>query len=104
MPATHLLALPAIVIGEYRYGVRRSRFRARYESWLEQVIRATRILEITLATTDTYAEVRLSLRRKGRPLPASDTWIAALALQHGLPLLSRDAHFDNVDGLTRTSW
>jgi len=74
------------------------------ESWLERTIRAVRVGLITLATTDSYAAVRLMLRRKGRPIPANDVWIAALALQHRLPVLSRDAHFDSVDGLTRVSW
>jgi predicted nucleic acid-binding protein len=30
--------------------------------------------------------------------------LAALALQHGLPVLSRDEHFDAVAGLERRSW
>jgi len=104
LPAAHQLALPVIVIGEYRYGVQRSRDRTRFENWLEQVIRATRVLEITVATTNSYADVRSMLHRKGKPIPASDAWISALALQHRLPVLSRDAHFDNVEGLTRISW
>jgi len=98
LPATHLLALPVIVIGEYRYGVQR------FETWLEQVIRVTRVLNVTLATTSFYADLRSMLQRKGKPIPASDAWIAALALQHRLPVLSRDTHFDVVDGLTRISW
>jgi len=31
-------------------------------------------------------------------------WIAALALQHGLTVVSRDAHFSEVDGLSLESW
>jgi predicted nucleic acid-binding protein len=104
LPAAHLLALPVIVIGEYRYGVQRSRDRTRFETWLEQVIRTTRVLEVTLATTKSYADVRLMLHRKGKPIPASDAWISALAIQHRLPVISRDGHFDDVDGLTRISW
>ena len=104
LPAAHSLALPVIVIGEYRYGVRRSRDRIRFESWLEEVIRAARVLEITLETTKSYADVRMMLHHKGKPIPAADVWIAALALQHRLPVLSRDAHFDVVDGLTRIDW
>ena len=36
------------------------------------------------------------LKQSGRPLPSNDLWIAALARQHRLPLLSRDGHFDFV--------
>ncbi|MFN7976291.1 MAG: hypothetical protein U0166_28820 [Acidobacteriota bacterium] len=31
-------------------------------------------------------------------------WIAALALQHELPVLSRDEHFDSVPALSRVTW
>ncbi len=49
-------------------------------------------------------DVRVGLKRTGRPIPANDAWIAALALQHGLPVLSRDRHFDAVPGLERAGW
>lgn len=104
LPPAHQVALPVIVLGEYRYGIQRSRERTRFETWLEQVVRSSRILEINLATTKSYAEVRMMLHRKGKPIPASDAWISALALQHQMPVLTRDAHFDFVDGLTRIGW
>jgi predicted nucleic acid-binding protein len=104
MPADHLLVLPVVVIGEYLYGVQRSRERATLKSWLDRTIQAVSVGVITLATADSYAAVRNMLRLKGRPIPANDAWIAALALQHRLPLLSRDAHYDFVDGLTRVTW
>jgi len=36
--------------------------------------------------------------------PANDLWIAALCRQHPLPLLSRDRHFDGVNGIKRIGW
>jgi predicted nucleic acid-binding protein len=36
---------------------------------------------------------------RGTPIPTNDIWIAALAMQHGLPLYTRDAHFSSVAGL-----
>jgi predicted nucleic acid-binding protein len=44
------------------------------------------------------------LKQSGRPLPSNDLWIAALARQHRLPLLSRDGHFDFVSALQRIGW
>ena len=38
------------------------------------------------------------------PIPENDIWIAALAIQHGLAVASRDAHFDHVKGPKRVSW
>jgi tRNA(fMet)-specific endonuclease VapC len=59
---------------------------------------------VTDETAVAYAALRLTLRRSGRPIPANDAWIAALALQHRLPILSRHEHFDGVPGLDRRSW
>jgi tRNA(fMet)-specific endonuclease VapC len=59
---------------------------------------------VTDATAIAYAGLRRALKRLGRPIPANDAWIAALALQHQLPILSRDAHFDVVAGVERRSW
>jgi predicted nucleic acid-binding protein len=97
-------AVPAIVLGEYRYGIRRSRDRARYEQWLQVVLAGCRVLPVDERTAEHYAEIRDELRRRGRPIPANDLWIAALARQHALPLLSRDRHFDSVPGLRRIGW
>lgn len=98
------VAIPVIVLGEYRYGIRQSRNRSRYERWLEKLVAACRVLVIDKGTAEEYAEVRDQLKRKGRPIPGNALWIAALARQHGLPLLSRDQHFDFVSGLHRIGW
>lgn len=96
--------IPVIVLGEFRYGIAASRHRAVYEEWLRSNLAAFEILPITERTTMTYAAVRLALKRSGRPIPSNDAWIAALALQHRLPVLSRDQHFDVVVGIERRSW
>lgn len=97
-------AIPVIVLGEFRYGIAESRHRARYESWLEGALGRFEVLAVTEETAISYAALRVALRRSGRPIPANDAWIAALALQHALPVLSRDAHFDSVPDLQRASW
>jgi tRNA(fMet)-specific endonuclease VapC len=43
----------------------------------------------------------MGVKKKGKPIPANDLWIAALCPQYPLPLLSRDRHFDFVSGLQR---
>lgn len=98
------VAIPVIVLGEYRYGIKQSRNRTRYEQWLEKMIVACRVLEVDKTTAVQYAEVRDQLKRQGRPIPGNDLWIAALTKQYALPLLSRDQHFDHVAGLERIEW
>ena len=98
------VVIPVIVLGEFRYGIAQSRHRESYESWLSENLSDFDIVNITEATTLTYAAIRLQLKRSGRPIPANDVWIAALALQHRLPILSRDEHFDAVDKVRREAW
>ena len=96
--------LPVIVIGEYRYGIARSKHRRRLERLLELLIRESIVLLIDEDTTPHYATVRENLRRAGTPIPENDVWIAALARQHGEAIVSRDRHFDLVDASLRASW
>lgn len=54
-------------------------------------------------TGEFYAAILNDLRRKGSPIPTNDLWIAAVALQQGLPLFSKDRHFERVSGLVLVS-
>ena len=98
------VALPVIVLGEYRLGIAQSRHRAGYESWLRQWIAAVTVLDIDDGTTHCYSAIGLELKRKGKPIPTNDLWIAALCRQRSLPVVSRDQHFDLVAGLRRLNW
>lgn len=58
-----------------------------------------RLTPVTAATADRYGRISADLRRKGRPVPQNDMWIAAQAMETGALLLSFDAHFKEIDGL-----
>ena len=98
------LALPVVVIGEYRYGIAQSRHRARYRRWLDSLINDCSVLDINEQSTHHYAAINVELRQAGKPIPTNDLWVAALCRQHDLPLLSRDRHFDVVSGIRRVDW
>jgi predicted nucleic acid-binding protein len=98
------IAVPVIVLGEYRFGIGQSRHRVAYEVWLREWLQAVSVLNVDDETTRSYALIALELKKKGKPIPANDLWIAALCRQHSLPLLSRDRHFDVVPGLRRIEW
>ena len=98
------LAVPVIVLGEYRFGIAQSRHRASYENWLQEWNSSVTVLDIDDDTTRSYAVIGLELKKKGKLIPSNDLWIAALCRQHSLPLLSRDRHFDLVPGLKRIDW
>ena len=98
------IEIPVIVLGEYRHGIAQSRHRSSYESWLDALLHDCLVLDIQEPTTHHYAEISLELKRKDKPIPTNDRWIAALCRQHSLPLLSRDRHFDLVTGIKRIAW
>ena len=96
--------LPVIVVGEYRFGLARSRARQQLSELLDQLIAESDVLEVDLETASVYAEIRTRLRERGQPIPENDIWIGALCLQHRMALVSRDVHFDSVPGLQRWTW
>ena len=98
------LAVPVIVLGEYRLGIAQSRHKVTYENWLRDWVSAVNVLDVDEETTYCYAAIGLELKTKGKPIPANDLWIAALCRQYSLPLLSQDRHFDFVPGLRRIDW
>ncbi len=56
-------------------------------------------IPVTETTAEWYAHIKQALRKKGRPIPVNDIWIAANCMEHGACLVSFDAHFTAVDGL-----
>jgi len=102
--SAHVVALPVIVLGEYYFGLTTSNQRARLESDLAELLRDVQVLDISAITAAHYAEIRVELKARARPIPENDLWIAALARQHNLPILTRDRHFEAVPGIGRISW
>jgi len=98
------VAIPVIVLGEYRFGITLSRHQPEYERWLEDMVSVCDVLEVSEGTAIWYAELRGQLKEAGTPIPSNDVWIAALCRQHTLSILSRDRHFDLVKGLRRLDW
>ena len=97
-------AIPVIVLGEYRFGIRSSRHQAAHETWLRQNLSFFDVLPIGEKTTVAYAEIRHEMKALGRPIPENDLWIAALARQHRLAVLTRDRHFSLVPRLEVLGW
>jgi tRNA(fMet)-specific endonuclease VapC len=95
------IIVPVIVLGELLAGFAHGMKEAENRAELAKFLDASRVR--TLAVDDDtarwYAQVYAQLRRAGSPIPANDLWIAAQALQHGLPVLTFDRHFEAVEGL-----
>lgn len=99
--SAHEIHLPLIVLAELLAGFAAGTRVQRNRHQLAQFMASPRVhlMKPDEKTAQLYADVFGDLRRRGTPIPTNDLWIAALARQHRLPLLSFDAHFRAVQGL-----
>ena len=96
--------IPVVAVGELFFGAAKS---GRPAENIERVERFASGRSIVLCDVDVareYGRVKQRLRDKGRPLPENDIWIAAAAMYHDMTLVTRDAHFQEVDELRTAGW
>lgn len=93
--------VPVVALGELRAGFHAGSRPAKNETRLQWFLSqdGVSIEGIDAAVSHRYAEIHAALRRRGTPIPTNDLWIAAIALEIGLVLYTRDAHFGRVPGL-----
>lgn len=94
-----VLYLPVTVSGELLFGAKNSANRLHNETRYRAFINTCILLNTNSLVAEIYAEIRLSLKQRGRPIPENDIWIAALCVVHEVPLLSHDHHFEYIEGL-----
>jgi tRNA(fMet)-specific endonuclease VapC len=95
------ISICSISIGELLSGFKAGSKENRNREELEEFLDSPRVQlhNIDEDTAEFYAEIKNGLKKKGRPIPTNDIWIAATALQHGLKLYTNDLHFKYVPGL-----
>ena len=94
----------SIVLGELYYGAQKS---SRVEVNIARVstfAAANAVLGCDTATAQYYGAIKNQLRATGQPIPENDIWIAATAKQHRLTLVTRDGHFQAIEGLVVEQW
>ena len=97
--ATPEALIPFVTYAELLAGVERAHDPPAEDKRVSDTLGANRIVYAELRTLSLYGSISAQLQRFGQPIPMNDLWIAALALQHDLPLLTGDAHFTRVPGL-----
>ena len=98
------VSIPAIVIGELFYGAKKSGRSQENSRRIDRFVSDNVILNCDAETAKFYGKIKNNLRVKGHPIPENDIWIAAIALQHKLTLISRDKHFKEVGDLMLKKW
>lgn len=96
--------LPSIALGELYFGAFKSAHPNANVERIDRLADSTVILYCDSTTALHYGQIKTSLRAKGRPIPENDIWIAAIAQQHGLTVVSRDLHFREIEILPVEEW
>lgn len=96
-----IVGVSVIVLGEllagFAVGTRERTNRRELDAILDSP--RVRIYPVNDETTAHYASIYRHLKRKGRPIPTNDLWIAAGCMQQGFRLLTANKHFAEIDGL-----
>jgi len=96
----------AITVGELYYGVHKSPRPDYYRERLERLVwPRVQILPFDREAAEVYGELRAELERQGKPLADADLMIAAIALAHGLTLVTGNVrHFARIADLKVENW
>jgi predicted nucleic acid-binding protein len=93
--------IPLVVLAEIKAGFYGGSQQHRNETLLRQFL-AKPTVDVLLPgreTAEQYARLFVQLKRAGSPVPDNDLWIASLALEHDLTLITRDRHFQHIPQL-----
>ncbi len=98
---THKIFLPLVVIGELRAGFANGNRTSENETLLGRFLDTANVdtLPLSLSTTKFFADTFLQVKKSGKALGTNDLWIAALAKEHSLPILTLDADFQRIKGV-----
>ena len=95
---------PSVALGELYYGAQKSSRREENVARVDRFAVVNEVLPPDVESARQYGAIRNALRRKGKPVPDNDIWVAAIARQHDLKLVTRDEHLREIEGLTTEDW
>ncbi len=95
------IGISAISIGELLSGFKAGNKELTNRHELNQFLDSPRVrlYGIDEGTAEFYCSILDQLKNNGTPIPTNDIWIAAVAFQHGMPVYTKDQHFNKIKGL-----
>jgi tRNA(fMet)-specific endonuclease VapC len=96
--------IPCIAIGEFYFGAYRSRNTKQNLDRVDEFALHATVLPCDTTTAKIYGNIKQSLKENGQPIPENDIWIAAIAQQYQLTLITKDSHFNTIERLTIEPW
>lgn len=96
--------IPCIVIGELYFGSYKSLKVQENLNRIDEFALSNTVLPCDIETAKKYGDIKNRLKEKGQPIPENDIWIAAIAQQYALTVVTKDAHFKLVENLKIELW
>lgn len=93
------LFVPVPVLGELYHGAENSSRVTENIKRVDQFTHSVNTLSCDITTAREYARLKHQLWSKGKPIPENDLWIAAIAAQHNMTVVTREKHFQSVMGI-----
>lgn len=93
-----------IVAGELYHGAFHSTTQARNLANVRAFLGLHRLVPLDELTTERFGILSADLQKRGRVLPHNDIWIAAQAIRYELTVVTRDAHFEAINGVELQRW
>lgn len=105
------VAICEIVKGELIFGAALGKKKDQNLKKLEGFFEEVQFLPLIQGCGDIYAQIKLDLRKKGKPISGNkdwcddnDVWIASIAIYHGATLVSNENNFKYIEGLQLEDW
>jgi len=96
--------IPCIAVGELYFGAYNSKKAKDNYALIDEFTLNNTVLPCNADTARRYGEIKSRLKEKGQPIPENDIWIAAIAEQYSLTLVTRDTHFEGIENLMIEVW
>ncbi len=96
--------VPCIAIGELYFGAYKSTKVQENIIRIDEFALNNAVLSCNTETAKRYGDIKNHLKDKGQPVPENDIWIAAIAQQYGLTLVTKDPHFNAIENLKIEAW
>ena len=98
-------AISAIVLSELEFGAQASKRPKENLEKLTSFLELVPVVSFDASCARHYGEIRNRLKRSGRPIGDTDTFIAAAAQACDATLVTRNRkHFENIEGLRIEEW
>lgn len=96
--------IPAVVVGEMKVGFYGTYYPESVKTEFDEFLERSAVINCDSAVADVYGRTLVYLRKNGCMIPKNDIWIAACCIVTGVPIATRDRHFQNIPELTAEMW